>query len=217
LNKNQKQRQRKQYCFFYGEDKGHVTRDCLEAKETQERIKSRANPQSPPQQTPREVNHTFALPKPKPYCPIYLGLNSTQIHPSTLASTYYPNFLLAWRPTSLQPQASNLRAEANLTYINPRPSHITYIETSRPQQPANGFDPPPPPPHPTLPPPPYQVQLPPPKNKPNLENQINLHTTLPTIGMILLIAGGSTMEFQTKKQKKDHLRLVNNIAVQGLV
>ena len=25
------------------------------------------------------------------------------------------------------------------------------------------------------------------------------------------------MEFQTKKQKKDHLRLANNIAVQGLV
>ena len=40
---------------------------------------------------------------------------------------------------------------------------------------------------------------------------------LPTIGMILPIAGGSSMEFQTKKQKKDHLRLVNNIAVQGLV
>jgi hypothetical protein len=28
--------------------------------------------------------------------------------------------------------------------------------------------------------------------------------------------GGSSMEFRTKKQK-DHLRLVNNIAVQGLV
>jgi hypothetical protein len=28
--------------------------------------------------------------------------------------------------------------------------------------------------------------------------------------MILSIAGGSSMEFQTKKQKKDHLRLVNN-------
>jgi hypothetical protein len=25
------------------------------------------------------------------------------------------------------------------------------------------------------------------------------------------------MEFQTKKQKKDHLRLVNNIAIQGLI
>ena len=37
------------------------------------------------------------------------------------------------------------------------------------------------------------------------------------IGMILPIAGGSTMEFQTKKQKKDHLRLVKNIAVQGPV
>jgi len=35
--------------------------------------------------------------------------------------------------------------------------------------------------------------------------------------MILPIAGGSSMEFQTKKQKKDHLRLVNNIAVQGPV
>jgi hypothetical protein len=32
--------------------------------------------------------------------------------------------------------------------------------------------------------------------------------------MILPIAGGSSMEFQTKKQKKDHLRLVNNIAVE---
>jgi hypothetical protein len=35
--------------------------------------------------------------------------------------------------------------------------------------------------------------------------------------MILPIAGGSSMEFQTKKQKKDHLRLVNNVAVQGPV
>ena len=35
--------------------------------------------------------------------------------------------------------------------------------------------------------------------------------------MILPIAGGSLIEFQTKKQKKDHLRLVNNIAVQGPV
>jgi hypothetical protein len=35
--------------------------------------------------------------------------------------------------------------------------------------------------------------------------------------MILPIAGGSAMEFETKKHKKDHLRLVNNIAVQGSV
>jgi hypothetical protein len=33
--------------------------------------------------------------------------------------------------------------------------------------------------------------------------------------MILPIAGGSSMEFQTKRQNKDHLRLVNNVAVQG--
>jgi hypothetical protein len=33
--------------------------------------------------------------------------------------------------------------------------------------------------------------------------------------MILPIAGGSSMEFQTKWQKKDHLRLVNNVVVQG--
>jgi hypothetical protein len=35
--------------------------------------------------------------------------------------------------------------------------------------------------------------------------------------MILPIVGGSSMEFQTKKQKKDHVRLINNKAVQGLV
>jgi hypothetical protein len=47
---------------FMGKEKGHVTRDCPDAKETQERIKIRANPQPPPQQPAREVNHTFALP-----------------------------------------------------------------------------------------------------------------------------------------------------------
>jgi hypothetical protein len=62
-----------------------------------------------------------------------------------------------------------------------------------------------------LPQPPPQLAAP--KNEPNLENQLNPHTTLPTIGMILPIARGSSIEFQTKKQKKDHLRLVNNIAV----
>jgi hypothetical protein len=33
--------------------------------------------------------------------------------------------------------------------------------------------------------------------------------------MILPIAGGSSMELQTKRQKKDHLRMVNNVVVQG--
>jgi hypothetical protein len=35
--------------------------------------------------------------------------------------------------------------------------------------------------------------------------------------MILPIARGSFMEFQMKWQKKDHLRLVNNVTVQGPV
>jgi hypothetical protein len=52
-----------------------------------------------------------------------------------------------------------------------------------------------------------------PKNEPNPENQLNPHTPLPTIGMTLPITGGSSMEFQTKKQKKDHLRLVSNITI----
>jgi anti-sigma regulatory factor (Ser/Thr protein kinase) len=52
-----------------------------------------------------------------------------------------------------------------------------------------------------------------PKNESNSENQLNPHTPLPTIGLILPIAGGSSMEFETKKQKKGHLRLVNIIAV----
>jgi hypothetical protein len=58
-------------------------------------------------------------------------------------------------------------------------------------------------------------QLPPPENEPNPENQVNPHTPLPTIGMTLPLDGGSSMEFQTKRQKKDHLRMVNNVVVQG--
>ena len=69
----------------------------------------------------------------------------------------------------------------------------------------------------TLPPPSPPPQLAVPKNESNPENQLNPHTPLLTISMILPIARGSSMEFQTKKQKKDHLWLVNNIAVQGPV
>jgi hypothetical protein len=61
-NKNQKPRQRRQYYFFYGKNKGHITRDCPDTKETQERIKNRANPHPSPQQPTREVNHTFTVP-----------------------------------------------------------------------------------------------------------------------------------------------------------
>jgi len=50
-----------------------------------------------------------------------------------------------------------------------------------------------------LPPPPPPPQLATPKNEPNLENQLNPHTPLPTIGMILPIARGSSMEFSIKK------------------
>jgi hypothetical protein len=95
-NKNQEPRQWRQYCFFHGENKGHITRDCSDVKETQERIKSRENPQPLPQQPVREVNHTFVAPSQQPYYPIYPSLNSYQIHPSTLTATYYPNFLPAW-------------------------------------------------------------------------------------------------------------------------
>jgi len=37
-------KKQRQYCFFHGENKGHITRDCPDAKETQERIKTRTNP-----------------------------------------------------------------------------------------------------------------------------------------------------------------------------
>jgi len=54
--KNQKQQRRKQYCFSTGKY-GHSTRDCPDAKETQERIKNRAAPQPPPSLTqPRETH-----------------------------------------------------------------------------------------------------------------------------------------------------------------
>ena len=59
---------------------------------------------------------------------------------------------------------------------------------------------------------PPTTQLATPKNEPNPENQHNPHTPLSTVSMIFPIAGGSSMEFQTMKQKKDHLRLVYNIA-----
>ena len=117
---------------------------------------------------------------------------------------------------SSEPPAGNYRSEASLTYINPKTPHITYLETNQPPQNQSRFEYPPQQQQmQQLPPPPPHNQPPTPKNESNLENQVNPHGALPTIGMILPIAGGSSMEFQTKKQKKNHLRLVNNVAVQG--
>jgi hypothetical protein len=130
---------------------------------------------------------------------------------------YYPNFLPAWRAPPQAPYHSmSHRQEPSLTYINPKPPQITFYDTAAPQS-ASAFE--------ALPPPPVgrsMQQLANPqetatKQEPPQENQVNPHTPLPTIGMILPIAGGSSMEFQTKRQKKDHLRLVNNIAVQASI
>ena len=128
--KNQKQRQQKQYCFFHGEEKGHSTRDCPDAKETQERIKSRSAPQPPSSVVqPREVNHTF----PQSFYHSYVRGSSQQhpalIQPSALAFAYYPGFLPAWRPA--QPPTEQGQQP---TYAPPRPPQITYIETAQPHQ-----------------------------------------------------------------------------------
>ena len=91
--KNQKQRQQKQYCFFHGEEKGHSTRDCPDAKETQERIKNRSAPQPPSLVIqPREVNH----------------------HSSSLAC-HFSLCLLSQLPTGLAPSAATCRARPSPT------------------------------------------------------------------------------------------------------
>lgn len=127
-------------------------------------MKSKAAASEATTQLARDINHTFAAPN-QQYCPIYPNLTSTQIHPSTLAVAYYPNFLPAWRtPSPTIAPLNNQPNEANLAFINPRPPHITLIGTSRPNQnqPRQIEAPPPPP-----------AQMPQPKNKPNQENQVN--------------------------------------------
>ena len=172
----------------------HITRDCPDTKETQERIKSRANPPLSPQQPSREVNHTFAAPQ-QQYCPIYPSLNSTQIHLSILATAYYLNFLPAWRPSTQQQGLTNNQwVEANLTYINPRPPHITFIEANQPSQVHNRQ-------LETLPSP-TPTQLATPKNEPNPKNQLNPHTPLPTIGMILPIAGAPQWSSRLRSRRR---------------
>jgi hypothetical protein len=146
-NKNPRQRQWKQYYFFHGEEKGHVTRDCLDAKETQERIKNRTA-QALLQPLARDVNHIFAPPIHQQYYPPYPTYNPNQANSSNLTPTYYPSFLPAWRSPSQPLAQPNLqRAEAGLTYINQRPPQLTYIEDSQPPSVVNR-------PHEMLPPPP---------------------------------------------------------------
>jgi len=105
-------------------------------------MKNKQTAQPPTQQSAREVNTTYTTGH-QQYCPMYPALNANQVHPSTLASAYYPNFLPAWRPApSQQPPAGNYRSEANLTYVNPKPPHITYFETNPTSQNQSRFEPP---------------------------------------------------------------------------
>lgn len=142
------------------------------------------------------------------YCPVYPGLNSTQIHSSTLAAAYYPYFLPAWRPNTQQilhqGQPSNHQFEANLTYVNPRSPHISYMETSQPS-PIVGRQ------LEALPPPPPTAQAITPKSEPILENQLNPHTTNHRHD----IANHRRLVTRApnKKKKKDHYRLIINVAV----
>ena len=97
-------------------------------------MKNKQTAQPLAQQNTREVNTTYTTGH-QQYCPMYPALNANQIHPSTLASAYYPEFLPAWRSApSQQPPAGNYRSEASLTCINPKTPHITYLETNQPPQ-----------------------------------------------------------------------------------
>ena len=71
-----------------------------------------------------------------------------QIHPSTIASVYYPKFLPSWRATQPQAEHSSHHQEATPAYMNPRPPQIMYIETSQPRQAVSSFEALPPPPNP---------------------------------------------------------------------
>ena len=67
-----------------------------------------------------------------------------------------------------------------------------------------------------------QEELPPPLLGPPLkqENQTSQNTqpaVLPTFGMIMPISGGSSLEFENKKQRRNYFRQVHSIMVDGPV
>src|SRR6185312_9831678 len=65
---------------------------------------------------------------------------------------------------------------------------------------------------------PTQEQLPPPPAQPpKQENQTTngRPAALPTFGMIMLISGGSTLDFENKRQRRDYFRQVQCIVSEG--
>jgi hypothetical protein len=57
---------------------------------------------------------------------------------------------------------------------------------------------------------------PPPKLAPK-EEKLNTQSALPSFGMIMPIVGGSSLEFENKRQRCDYFRQVHNILVEGPV
>ena len=65
---------------------------------------------------------------------------------------------------------------------------------------------------------PTQEQLPPPPGPPPKEENQTTATqpsALPTFGMIMPISGGSTLDFENKRQRRDYFRQVHCIVLEG--
>jgi hypothetical protein len=181
--------------MFYKRDTDHKTRDCPIFLESKKKMTQKKN-QPPNPSTAKEIIHTSHWQQASQSSPSHQPSYQHSNTHSEYQSNYQRYPLSYYQSYNYTPHTSQTHpTQLTITYP-PSPLQITYpTANSQAVQPKTEPN--------TLPPPPQLLE----------SSQQN--TNFPTFGIIHTITGGSNLDFQNKRQKREYYRQVNHVVVEG--
>jgi hypothetical protein len=187
-------KERPLYCMFHKRDINHRTRDCPIFLESKKMTQRHSQPSTP--SAAKEVNHTshwHQLSQSSSNQPSYQNFNSR----SEYQSNYHIYPSQYYQPYNYTPHTSQVHTPQPIITYPMTPLQIAYpIASSQAAQPKTEPNNPPPPP-------------------PQNQDSSQQASSFPTFRTIHTTTGGSNPTFKNKRQKQEHYRQVNHVAVEG--
>ena len=186
---------RKFFCHFHGAESDHTTNHCTNKKKTLKRMEAEKMAKLVGHTScPGSANQTYNLPQlSQTYNPLPPNhpYNPT---PSMLTST-------SAFSVPFQPALAFSYKSYPANWQSPQPNTQRAPPQTRRHNPQEEL-------------PPLPPGLPPKQETPN--PQQSRSNALPTFGMIMAISGGSSLEFDNKRQIKNYFRQVHSIISEGV-